>query len=373
MMKGKPWTPSSLKAMGGTEGVGVAFLEETFSATGAPPEHRKHQQAARAVLRSLLPEAGTDIKGHMRSRDDLLAASGYATRPKDFDDLFRLLDAEIRLISPTDPEGKTNPDGSVHESASSLPAGVRHYQLTHDYLVPSLREWLTRKQRETRKGRAELLLADRTSVWHARPENRQLPTLWQWCGIRWWTESKHWTPSQRVLMRRADRYHARRGLLFGAVLAIVALAGWSIQERVVEQRNGTHAAGLVRALLNADTPQVPALVAELSGYRNWADPLLRDELGRTTKNSREELHSRLHCCRLTRPRWTDSRNACSTPRRTKCRCFVTPSYRTATRCRNGCGVRSRTPRKEANRNGCGPGRRWRSTPPPAPGGLRRGS
>ena len=40
MMKGKPWTPATLKAVGGTEGVGVTFLEETFSAATAPPEHR---------------------------------------------------------------------------------------------------------------------------------------------------------------------------------------------------------------------------------------------------------------------------------------------------------------------------------------------
>ena len=40
MVKGKPWTPATLKAVGGTEGVGVTFLEETFSATTAPPEHR---------------------------------------------------------------------------------------------------------------------------------------------------------------------------------------------------------------------------------------------------------------------------------------------------------------------------------------------
>src|SRR5262249_21911515 len=32
MMKGKLWTPASLKAVGGTEGVGITFLEETFSA-----------------------------------------------------------------------------------------------------------------------------------------------------------------------------------------------------------------------------------------------------------------------------------------------------------------------------------------------------
>ena len=58
--------------------------------------------------------------------------------------------------------------------------GAKYYQLTHDYLVHSLRDWLTRKQKETRRGRAELLLADRAAVWNARPENRQLPSLWQW-------------------------------------------------------------------------------------------------------------------------------------------------------------------------------------------------
>ena len=106
MMKGKAWTPATLKEVGGTEGVGVTFLEETFSAATAPPEHRYHQKAARAVLKALLPESGTDIKGHMRSHAELLEASGYGSRPKDFDDLIRILDSEIRLITPTDPEGK---------------------------------------------------------------------------------------------------------------------------------------------------------------------------------------------------------------------------------------------------------------------------
>ena len=40
MVKGKPWTPATLKEVGGTEGIGLAFLEETFSASTAPPEHR---------------------------------------------------------------------------------------------------------------------------------------------------------------------------------------------------------------------------------------------------------------------------------------------------------------------------------------------
>ena len=243
MMKGKAWTPATLKEVGGTEGVGVTFLEETFSAATAPPEHRYHQKAARAVLKALLPESGTDIKGHMRSYAELLEASGYGSRPKDFDDLIRILDSEIRLITPTDPEGKEADSDSVLQTKP----GQKYYQLTHDYLVPSLRDWLTRKQKETRRGRAELLLADRAAVWNARPENRQLPSLLQWLQIRWLTAKKNWTPPQRKMMAKAGRYHAVRGMVVGVLLAVATFTGLAIREQVEEQRKATHAAGLVQA------------------------------------------------------------------------------------------------------------------------------
>jgi serine/threonine protein kinase len=197
MMKGKPWTLATLKEVGGTAGVGVTFLEETFSASTAPPEHRYHQKAARAVLKALLPDSGTDIKGHMRSYAELLAACGYADRPKDFGDLIGILDGEIRLITPTDPEGKEG----AEDSASQAKAGERCYQLTHDYLVPSLREWLTRKQRETRRGRAELRLAERSALWNAKPENRLLPAWWEVLNIRLFPAVK----SQLQPLRREAR------------------------------------------------------------------------------------------------------------------------------------------------------------------------
>ena len=54
MMKSKPWTPATLKEVGGTTGVGVAFLEESLSSRTAPPERRYHERAARAVLKTLL-------------------------------------------------------------------------------------------------------------------------------------------------------------------------------------------------------------------------------------------------------------------------------------------------------------------------------
>jgi eukaryotic-like serine/threonine-protein kinase len=286
MMKGKAWTPDSLKAVGGTEGVGITFLEETFSAATSPPEHRYHQKAARADLKVLLPETGSDIKGHMRSYAELLEASGYGNRPKDFDDLLRILDNEIRLITPTDPEGK-EADG---DSVLLTKPGQKYYQLTHDYLVHSIREWLTRKQKESRRGRAELLLADRAAVWNARPENRQLPSLLQWVQIRWLTVKKNWTPPQKKMMGKAGRYHAVRGAVMAVLLAVATFTGLMIQEKVDEQRKATQAAGLVQSLLNADTAQVPAIVGEMKEYRQWADPLLREESDMAEAKSRQKLH-----------------------------------------------------------------------------------
>src|SRR5262249_26314400 len=159
---------------------------------------------AHAVLKALLPETGTDIKGQMRSETELRAASGYTDRPRDFNDLIHILDPELRLITPTDPEEAT---GDVQ---TARPGGALCYQLTHAYLVHSLRDWLTRKQRGTRRGRAELRLAERTAHWNAKPENRRLPSVLEWANIRLLTKKRDWAQPQRRMMRRASRLHALR-------------------------------------------------------------------------------------------------------------------------------------------------------------------
>jgi hypothetical protein len=40
----------------------------------------------------------------MRSYESLLDASGYAARPQEFVELIRILDREVWLITPSDPE-----------------------------------------------------------------------------------------------------------------------------------------------------------------------------------------------------------------------------------------------------------------------------
>jgi len=226
VVKAKSWTPTTLREIGGTEGVGVTFLEETFGSAQANPRHRLHQKAAQAVLKALLPESGTDIKGQMRSLQKLLEASSYADRPRDFDDLIHILDPELRLITPTDPEGSSS------EDQATIPSG-QYYQLTHDYLVHSLRDWLTRKQRDTRRGRAELRLAERAALWQAKPENRHLPSWWEYLTAVWLVPAKNRTAVQQTMLRKAGRIHAVR---WGSALAILVMTGFVIGNVVAAER-----------------------------------------------------------------------------------------------------------------------------------------
>src|SRR5262249_31801792 len=156
--------------------------------------------------------------------------------------------------------------------------GGQYYVLSHDYLVHSLQDWLTRKQRETRRGRAELRLAERSLLWNSKPENRHLPSALEWASIRLLTKRKDWTEPERREMRRAGRVHAARGVLTLALLAGAVLAGTAVHRRVIETQRTTQAAGLVQRLLDADTPQVPDIVGAMRDYRRWVDPALRSEL-----------------------------------------------------------------------------------------------
>ncbi len=279
MVKSKPWTPALLNDVGGAEGVGLNFLEETFSAKAAPPRHRLHQQAARSVLNALLPKSGADIKGHMRSQQELLQVSGYARRPDDFLDLLRLLDRELRLVTPTAPDG-------IDDSKSSAAGGAeRSYQLTHDYLVPSLRDWLTRTQRDTRRGRAELCLNDRTALWSVRRENRQLPTSWEWLNIRLLTRASEWTPPQRRMMQQTGRVLAMRGALLLTCLALLAGIGWESLSRLRAQAH-------LDKLLRTPTVAVPAVVHDMAPYRRRLDAALRKLFAEAQErgDERAQLH-----------------------------------------------------------------------------------
>jgi WD40 repeat protein len=274
MVKSKPWNLATLKAIGGVTGVGVTFLEETFSAQSAPLEHRAHQKAARAVLKALLPESGTDIKGNMRSLADLRQASGYSARPADFDELLQILDARLRLVTPTDPDGTAQDAEPNLLAARASELAPRYYQLTHDYLVPALRDWLTRKQKETRRGRAELRLAERSAAWNARPQNRHLPAWWEWANIRLCTRKRDWSAAQQKMMRTAAHYHLVRGLILFAVLG--AIGGYA----AIDATEKARALAEQRAKVDEANRNLAESYKELLVAKNQAD-----ESGRKAETS----------------------------------------------------------------------------------------
>jgi serine/threonine protein kinase/formylglycine-generating enzyme required for sulfatase activity len=292
MMKAKDWTPARLKEAGGTEGVGVTFLEETFSTASALPEHRYHQNAAREVLRALLPESGTNIKGHMRAESDLCQASGYARRPNDFNVVMRILDGELRLITPTDPEGQQEPD----KVDQSLEPGQRFYQLAHDYLVQPLRTWLSRKQRETRRGRAELLLTEHTDLWVSKSERRILPGFLQWLSIVLWTKHSSWNVSQREMIRATT---IRHGSVAGTLLGLSAIIATAF---IVQRQSSTTAnvQTLVEAVCHARPVELSYAVERLEPNRTLAVAKLREHLV-DTKRPRDRLHAACALAVLSKP------------------------------------------------------------------------
>ena len=50
-----------------------------------------------------------------------------------------------------------------------------------------------RTWRETRRGRMQLLLAERAALWGAKQERKQLPGWWEWANINMYTRPKDWT------------------------------------------------------------------------------------------------------------------------------------------------------------------------------------
>ncbi len=172
----------------------------------------------------------------------------------------------------------------------------RYYQLTHDYLVPSLREWLSRKQKETHRGRAELRLAERAALWNAKPENRHLPSVFEWANIRLLTERKDWTEPQRKMMRLAARTHGWRSALTLAGMIAVVAAGVVLRKQVAERQEATRIEGLVGRLVSAEPSQVLAVVKQRDANPDVAGPLLaRLVSGKaaTPDEKRAQLHARL--------------------------------------------------------------------------------
>ncbi len=274
LMKDRPWTAASLIEVGGAEGVGLRFLEETFSARTALPDLRALEKPVRALLQALLPERGSDIKGRLRSRSELAEACGLAEDSARFNRLLEILDRELHIITPTEVE-------------PGRPAAL-YYQLTHDYLVPSLRQWLTQEQRRTWRGRAELCLEERTAQWHRARDRRFLPSASEFLQIALAVPRPKRRPEHRALLRAAARHHGAR---WGVALVAALFISVAVQWYMVRVRGLAEAR--VQAVLAASPSEVPSALDQLRPYASQALPVLRERFEDPSADPTHRLHAAL--------------------------------------------------------------------------------
>ena len=201
VVRNRPWTPETLRALGGVDGIGVKFLEDCFT----KPEYKHYGVPAKKVLAKLLPPPTSAIRGRPCGGSELQAAAGYAQQPGEFAKLVRVLAGELRLVTVAET------DGSMAGADPAVPAGKTRYQLAHDFLVRPIRRWLERELRSTRRGRARLRLELVTASWREQPGSRRLPSLLEWAGILRHIPPREWSTDERRLMLAAARYFATRG------------------------------------------------------------------------------------------------------------------------------------------------------------------
>jgi formylglycine-generating enzyme required for sulfatase activity len=85
------------------------------------------------------------------------------------------------------------------------------------------------------------------------------------------------------MMRRATRWHVTRAVLATAALVLLTLVG-------IEGYGRLHARHLRDRLLEANTADVPAVVAEMGPWRHWLDPLLHEAAAEPDNDRRKQLH-----------------------------------------------------------------------------------
>ncbi|MFM8220974.1 MAG: protein kinase domain-containing protein, partial [Planctomycetaceae bacterium] len=135
LMKSRPWTPTSLHNVGGTQGLAISFLEENLDAGRGPATGQRAAQGAQDLLRALLPPAGSPLRGPVRSLADLRRASGFDPDPAGFATLLHRLDSELRLVTPTtilpSQPGSSPPPGA-NPPAPDPGSGSHAHLPTHD-------------------------------------------------------------------------------------------------------------------------------------------------------------------------------------------------------------------------------------------------
>ncbi len=322
ILKFKPWLPKSIRDVRGPAGIDAEFLRYAMAELSGNTRFGDHRRAAQDILWSLLPEnnetqLGEPTNGARKSVTELLRIAAYCDRTGYFDELMSILDTRLRLVTPVDPENAgTN---AVHVSAlpiqhdssaigsdpsptdsvqnpmvpttgenefrlpevSKYSEAERCYQLTSAYLVPVLREFLTREQRTTIEGRMRIRLRELGRDWSLSSDVRHIPSTLECLGMTFMTARSTWTPVEREVMRMASFGLFKKTAAIVATLLLVLLPILIMSGRVQRWT-------LVQKLIVAEMKQVPQIVEQIQRLGPHMTAPLDAEWSRLLQNQSSE-------------------------------------------------------------------------------------
>ena len=221
MFKLRNWEQSELKSIGGIKGVGEAFLEYHFGDDSQQSRYKPYREQVQNALEALMPdESNSHIRGALKSEIELRKNAGFANDEAGFDELLKILERDLRLISRTDPDrGSIDVDDldSVQKSAS-------FFQLTHDYLVPSIRSWLDEIRQKSPASRARQKLTSLARSWTTTNDDRYLPSAMEFGSMLRFVRYRDLVPDEKGLFRKAFFLYLRRAVAVVGVLAVMTTA-----------------------------------------------------------------------------------------------------------------------------------------------------
>ncbi len=277
MVKSREWKPATLRQLGGASGIGARFLTESFSTSSSPAHQRAYEEPARRILEALLPDPGTEIKASRRTRTELLEVSGYRDDPARFTALMVILETDLKLITGADVIDRTRSEASGSQSSEQSA-----WQLSHDFLVPSVREWLMAKRRESLKGRVRQRLAEQSRYWSFDQDARHLPGPFEWCLTRCLISRRQMSAVESQLMAAADIRILRTAGLIAASVLLLFWAWHRFESRSAMQARMTQLATSVPG-------EVTRVIDELHQFGTPARAAIETAVDSAEEGSRERF------------------------------------------------------------------------------------
>lgn len=258
MLKSRSWENVAGAFSDGGAGLGMRFFQETFDSESTPRRIRIHADGTLRLLRSLLPELGSRIKGSLRTEEELLQATGYRDK-QSFRELLSILDRELHLITPTD-RGDEESFSSDSVSTGDLSTG---YHLTHDFLIAPIRQWIEYQNRTTNVGKAMLRLDEFAELYRIHPRAQSLPTLSEFVNIRRFVSPATFSDPQRTMMTAARKRHFRTAASYGFGLLLAVVATLAIFRGVKQHNESIKNDAAVERLLDAKMSEAVMLSNDL--------------------------------------------------------------------------------------------------------------